>query len=157
MCMFLVNIEVPIVATSLTAITNDLDGFRQQGWVVTAYLVTYGSGLLFFPVCYLPFADFHPGMMVIWSKLSGLFGRKPTVLLALLIFIIFSGACGGAKSMVALSVCSLLCASIADINPGSYSEPCKGLVLQEPFQFHSSLASNLFQYRNGQLRLRRLA
>lgn len=41
--MFLVNIEVSIVGTSLISITNDLRGFRQMSWVVTAYLITYTS------------------------------------------------------------------------------------------------------------------
>jgi MFS family permease len=41
--MFLVNIEVSIVATSLVSIVNDLQGFDQIGWVVTSYLVTYTS------------------------------------------------------------------------------------------------------------------
>lgn len=43
LCMFLVNIEVSIVGTSLISITNDLGGFSQIGWVVTGYLITYTS------------------------------------------------------------------------------------------------------------------
>lgn len=41
--MFLVNIEVSVVGTSLISITNDLRGFSQMSWVVTGYLVTYTS------------------------------------------------------------------------------------------------------------------
>ena len=40
---FLVNIEVSIVGTSLISITDDLHGFKQGGWVVTGYLITYTS------------------------------------------------------------------------------------------------------------------
>lgn len=38
---FLVNIEVSIVGTSLISITDDLHSFKQGGWVVTGYLITY--------------------------------------------------------------------------------------------------------------------
>ena len=47
--MFLVNIEVTIVGTSLISITNDFRGFRQMSWIVTAYLITYASEYL--PLC----------------------------------------------------------------------------------------------------------
>ena len=40
---FLVNIEVSIVGTSLISITDDLHGFKEGGWVVTGYLITYTS------------------------------------------------------------------------------------------------------------------
>ena len=40
---FLVNIEVSIVGTSLISITDDLHSFKQGGWVVTGYLITYTS------------------------------------------------------------------------------------------------------------------
>lgn len=41
LCMVLVNIEVSIIGTSLIAITDDLHGFEEMGWVVTGYLITY--------------------------------------------------------------------------------------------------------------------
>ena len=40
---FLVNIEVSIVGTSLISITDDLHSFKQGGWVITGYLITYTS------------------------------------------------------------------------------------------------------------------
>lgn len=43
LAMFLVKIEVSVVATSLVAIVDDLQGFNRIGWVVTSYLVTYTS------------------------------------------------------------------------------------------------------------------
>ena len=43
---FLVNIEVSIVGTSLISITDDLNSFKQGGWVVTGYLITYTSKIL---------------------------------------------------------------------------------------------------------------
>lgn len=35
------TLEISIVSTSLVAITNDLRGFSQSSWVITAYLLTY--------------------------------------------------------------------------------------------------------------------
>ena len=39
--LLLVNLEVTIVGTSLVAITESLQGFRETSWVVSSYLVTY--------------------------------------------------------------------------------------------------------------------
>ena len=41
MCLFLVNLEIPIVTTSLVAITNDLHSFDQISWIISAYLLGY--------------------------------------------------------------------------------------------------------------------
>ncbi|KAI0190174.1 putative multidrug resistance protein fnx1 [Xylaria flabelliformis] len=86
LCLFLVNLEITIVSTALVSITNDLQDFSRIGWVVTAYLLTYTSGL------------------VIWSKLSDFVGRKWPCLVSLFIFTAFSGACGGAQTLVQLIV-----------------------------------------------------
>jgi hypothetical protein len=40
-CLFLVNMEITIVSTSLIAITNDLGGWSKNSWVLEAYLLTY--------------------------------------------------------------------------------------------------------------------
>jgi hypothetical protein len=42
--LYLVNLEVTIVSTSLVSITNDLDGFKKTSWVVTGFLTTYTGG-----------------------------------------------------------------------------------------------------------------
>ena len=81
MCMFLVNIEVSVVGTSLISITNDLHGFRQVSWVVTGYLITYTS------------------MLIIWAKLSDIFGRKDSTIATMIIFIVFSGGCAASHTM----------------------------------------------------------
>jgi MFS family permease len=39
--MLLSTLETTIVSTSLVSIVNDLQGFSQAGWVVTAYFLTY--------------------------------------------------------------------------------------------------------------------
>ena len=43
-----------------------------------------------------------PGFLIIWAKLSDIYGRKFFVLLSVLIFVIFSGACGAAQTMTQL-------------------------------------------------------
>ncbi|KAJ3574510.1 hypothetical protein NPX13_g4335 [Xylaria arbuscula] len=86
LALFLVNFEITIVSTALVSISNDLNDFSKTSWVVTAYLITYTAGL------------------VIIAKLSDIFGRKRTYLLALLVFTAFSGGCGGAQTIVQLIV-----------------------------------------------------
>lgn len=39
--LFLANMEIPIVTTSIVGITNDLQGFSQSSWLTAAYLLTY--------------------------------------------------------------------------------------------------------------------
>ncbi|KAI0506653.1 drug resistance transporter [Xylaria bambusicola] len=86
LALFLVNFEITIVSTALVSISNDLNDFSKTSWVVTAYLITYTAGL------------------VIVAKLSDIFGRKRTYLVALLIFTAFSGGCGGSQTIVQLIV-----------------------------------------------------
>lgn len=46
--LFLVNLEVSIVSTSLVAISNELHGFSKTSWIITGYLITYmGDGKSF--------------------------------------------------------------------------------------------------------------
>lgn len=99
--MVLVNIEVAIIGTALISITNDLQGFSQMGWVVTGYLITY-TGECRVHVYRRLLVDVSQGMIIIWSKLSDLFGRKPAILATLSIFTLFSGACGAAQTMTQL-------------------------------------------------------
>ena len=84
--MFLVNIEVSIVGTSLVSITDDLHNFRKAGWVVTGYLVTY------------------TGMLIIWAKFSDIFGRKQAVMATMLVFALFSAGCGASQTMSQLII-----------------------------------------------------
>jgi hypothetical protein len=41
LALFLVNMEISIIGTSLVDITNDLQGFSETSWIVSGYLVTY--------------------------------------------------------------------------------------------------------------------
>ncbi|KAI1098689.1 hypothetical protein F4804DRAFT_337957 [Jackrogersella minutella] len=67
MCLFLENLEIPIVTTALLGITSELGGFS---------------------------------VLIIFSKLSEIFGRKAIILIVVLIvFAVFSGACGAAQTI----------------------------------------------------------
>ncbi|KAI0106918.1 putative multidrug resistance protein fnx1 [Daldinia grandis] len=85
--LFLVNLELTIIGTALISITNDLNDFARASWVVTAYLITYTSGL------------------VLWAKVSDHIGRKPAYVASLIIFSAFAGGCGAAQTMVQLIIC----------------------------------------------------
>ncbi|KAI0844145.1 putative multidrug resistance protein fnx1 [Daldinia vernicosa] len=85
--LFLVNLELTIVGTALVSITNDLNDFVKASWVVTAYLITYTSGL------------------VIWAKISDHIGRKQAYVASLITFSAFAGGCGASQTMVQLIVC----------------------------------------------------
>ncbi|XXG96500.1 hypothetical protein Hte_002783 [Hypoxylon texense] len=39
--MFMVNFEIPVVATSVVAITDDLGGAKDRSWFLTSYLLGY--------------------------------------------------------------------------------------------------------------------
>ncbi|KAF7940150.1 uncharacterized protein EAE98_000277 [Botrytis deweyae] len=87
LCVFLVNMEVSIVSTSLVSMTNEFHGFDESTWVITAYLATY------------------TGFLIIWGRLSDVFGRKWTYVATNFIFLAFSAGCGAAQSMLQLIIC----------------------------------------------------
>ncbi|OGM40588.1 hypothetical protein ABOM_010663 [Aspergillus bombycis] len=86
MCLFLTNLEIPIVNTSAFSITREIGGLDKVFWIITAYMLGY------------------VGVLVISAKFSDLFGRKSSLILAILIFMIFSGACGASQTIVQLII-----------------------------------------------------
>ncbi|KAF2821599.1 MFS multidrug transporter-like protein [Ophiobolus disseminans] len=84
--LFLANLEIPIVTTSLVVITNDFHGFERGSWIISAYLLGFVA------------------MVIIISKLSDIFGQKPMFLAAITTFMIFSGACGAAQSLTQMII-----------------------------------------------------
>ncbi|RBQ79305.1 hypothetical protein FVER14953_21271 [Fusarium verticillioides] len=84
--LLLSTLETTIVSTALVSIVDALQGFNMAGWIVTSYLVTY------------------TGFLIIYSKLSDIFGCKLMLLVAITIFTVFSMACGASNSMVPLIV-----------------------------------------------------
>ncbi|KAL8949772.1 MAG: hypothetical protein Q9222_004151 [Ikaeria aurantiellina] len=86
LALFLSTLEITIVSTALVSISDDLHGFHKGSWVITSYLLTY------------------TGFLIILSKLSDIFGRKPLILFTILIFVAFSAGCGAAKTLNQLIV-----------------------------------------------------
>ncbi|KAF2829410.1 MFS multidrug transporter-like protein [Ophiobolus disseminans] len=86
LAVFLVTMEVSIVATALVPIADHLHAFDRTSWIVTSYLLTY------------------TGFLIIFAKLSDMFGRKFVLIAALCLFTIFSGACAAAKTIEQLII-----------------------------------------------------
>ncbi|MCJ1356673.1 MAG: hypothetical protein MMC33_006668 [Icmadophila ericetorum] len=83
---FLANLEITIVSTALVAITDSLKDFGQSSWIITSYLITY---------C---------GFLILWAKFSDILGRRLCMLIAILFFMISSGACGASQTTIQLIV-----------------------------------------------------
>ncbi|KAF4960432.1 hypothetical protein FSARC_10492 [Fusarium sarcochroum] len=84
--LLLSTLETTIVSTALVSIVDALQGFKMASWIVTSYLVTY------------------TGFLLIYSKLSDIFGCKLMLLLSITTFTVFSMACGASSSMAPLIV-----------------------------------------------------
>ncbi|KAJ5224653.1 uncharacterized protein N7469_008156 [Penicillium citrinum] len=78
---FLSNLDVTIVSSSLTTITDSLEGFEKRSWIITGYLATY------------------TGSMAIWTKGSDIIGRKHTTMAAFVLLLAFSIGCGCANTV----------------------------------------------------------
>lgn len=87
---FMGAIEATIVSTAMPEIVGDLGGFSKYSWVFSAYLLMNAVTVL------------------IYGKLSDLFGRKPILIFGITIFLIGSVLCGLATSMEMLIVFRLI-------------------------------------------------
>ncbi|MEH7377242.1 MULTISPECIES: MDR family MFS transporter [Bacillaceae] len=90
LAMFMGAIEATIVSTAMPAIVADLGGFTLYSWVFSAYLLMNSVTVL------------------IYGKLSDLFGRKPILTIGILIFLFGSILCGFATSMKMLIIFRLI-------------------------------------------------
>ncbi|MFZ7942129.1 MDR family MFS transporter [Neobacillus sp. 19] len=90
LAMFMGAIEATIVSTAMPAIVADLGGFTHYSWVFSAYLLMNSVTVL------------------IYGKLSDLFGRKPILTIGIIIFLIGSVLCGFAGSMKTLIIYRLI-------------------------------------------------
>ncbi|VEF48582.1 EmrB/QacA subfamily drug resistance transporter [Bacillus freudenreichii] len=88
--MFIGAVEATIVATAMPAIIGDLGGFAHYSWVFSAYLLMNTITVL------------------IYGKLSDLYGRKPILTVGVSIFLIGSFLCGLSASMEQLIVFRLI-------------------------------------------------
>lgn len=81
LAMFMNAIEGTIVSTAMPAIVSDLGGFSLYSWVFSSYLLMNAVTVL------------------IYGKLSDLFGRKPILIFGIIVFLIGSILCGFAHTM----------------------------------------------------------
>lgn len=81
LAMFMAAIEATIVATAMPAIVAELGDFSLYSWVFSSYLLMNAVTVL------------------IYGKLSDLFGRKPILTIGIILFLIGSILCGLATSM----------------------------------------------------------
>ncbi|MFC9437638.1 MDR family MFS transporter [Nocardia sp. NPDC057030] len=84
--MFMAALDQTITATAVRTIADDLSGYSLQAWVTTAYLIT---ATLTTPL---------------YGKLSDMYGRRPFLLAAIVIFVGGSLLCTAAQSMYQLAV-----------------------------------------------------
>jgi len=84
--VFLSSLDQTIVSTSMRTIADDLDGLSLQAWVATAYLITSTIST------------------PIYGKLSDIFGRRPPLIAAVLVFLVGSILAGFAGSMYDLAI-----------------------------------------------------
>ncbi|MBY0120880.1 MDR family MFS transporter [Bacillus sp. S/N-304-OC-R1] len=90
LAMFMGAIEATIVSTAMPAIVGDLGGFSLYSWVFSAYLLM------------------NTVTVLIYGKLSDLFGRKPIIITGIIIFLIGSILCGFAETMTMLIIFRLI-------------------------------------------------
>jgi EmrB/QacA subfamily drug resistance transporter len=90
LAMFMGAVEGTIVSTAMPAIVGDLGGFALYSWVFSAYLLMNAVTVL------------------IYGKLSDLFGRKPILTFGIIVFLIGSVLCGTAESMEMLILFRLI-------------------------------------------------
>lgn len=84
--MFMVTFEIPVVATSVVAITNDIGGVDNRSWLLTSYLLGYVA------------------IVVVSSKLSDIYGRRPLYSGCIILFLIASAACSAAQTSTQLII-----------------------------------------------------
>ncbi|KAF4625107.1 hypothetical protein G7Y89_g13062 [Cudoniella acicularis] len=81
LALLLATLDTTIISTSLITIASDLGHFDKASWVVVAYLLTYS------------------GFLIIFTRLSDIFGRKPVLLFAVVMFLAWSIGCGCARTI----------------------------------------------------------
>lgn len=81
LAMFIGAVEATIVSTAMPSISADLGGFSKYSWVFSGYLLMSTVTVL------------------LYGKLSDIFGRKPIFAVGIILFLIGSLLCGLADSM----------------------------------------------------------
>ncbi|MGG3738422.1 MDR family MFS transporter [Aeribacillus pallidus] len=84
LAMFMAAVEATIVSTAMPSIVAEIGGFSKYSWIFSAYLLMNAVTVL------------------IYGKLSDLFGRKPILNIGITFFLIGSILCGTASTIEAL-------------------------------------------------------
>ncbi|HEX2143981.1 MAG TPA: MDR family MFS transporter [Glycomyces sp.] len=82
--MLLASLDQTIVGTALPTIVGDLNGMGDYTWVVTAYLIATTAST------------------PLYGKLSDMYGRRPVILTAIVIFLVASALAGLSQTMLQL-------------------------------------------------------
>ena len=90
LAMFLASLDQTIVATSLSAMAQDLNGWALISWVVSAYLV---ASTVTTPI---------------YGRLSDIYGRRPVLLVAIVLFLLASVLCALSHTMLQLILARVL-------------------------------------------------
>ena len=90
LAMLLASLDQTIVATSLTAMARDLDGWRLMSWVVSGYLV---ASTVTTPI---------------YGRLSDLFGRRPVLLVGIALFAGGAVLCALSQTMPQLVIARII-------------------------------------------------
>ena len=115
------SLETTIIGTALISIGSDLGDFSKATWITTAYLITY------------------TGCLIIFARCSDVFGRRSTFMVALIVFVVFSLACGLSQTMDQLIIfrafqgiggagLNILALGVATEVPGKARGPINGLL-----------------------------
>src|SRR5271169_220851 len=84
LAMFLASLDQTIVATSLSTMAQELNGWSLMAWVVSAYLV---ASTVTTPI---------------YGRLSDLYGRRPILLASIAVFLLASILCALSQTMIEL-------------------------------------------------------
>ena len=84
LAMFLASLDQTIVATSLSTMAQELNGWSLMAWVVSAYLV---ASTVTTPI---------------YGRLSDLYGRRPILLASIALFLLASILCALSQTMIEL-------------------------------------------------------
>jgi EmrB/QacA subfamily drug resistance transporter len=90
LAMFLASLDQTIVATSLSTMAQDLNGWSLMSWVVSAYLV---ASTVTTPI---------------YGRLSDLYGRRPILLVSIALFVAASVLCALSQTMPELIAARVL-------------------------------------------------